>query len=167
MKMYEEFFRFPVIMEDRRVKKKLEEDTVVGIPESQIIRGEAEVHYTDDVVFLQTAWEPTHESYENALEGRFDTTEVYFKVAGGFTVPWTKAKFKREHTAFMDDLIERIKKEDEEQKAKDGGKRNPQRQVVFLLEDEKLLIQSQPKTNQEDGNKDVDGDQGSTGTEED
>lgn len=154
MKMYEEFFRFPVIMEDKRVKKAIEEETVTGIPESEIIEGEAEVHYTDDVVFLQTAWEPTNHSYNRAKEGIFDTTEVYFKTAGGFTIPWTKGKFKKEHTAFINDIIEKLKKEDEEERANAKNIPNNQRQVVFLLQEGQILTQT--NTNQEDGSKDID-----------
>lgn len=157
MKMYDEYFKFPIIMEDRRVKKKLEEEAY-GVADSEIIVGEAEVHFSDEVIYIQSTWEPTNASYEDAKQGIFNTSEVYFKHAGPFNIPWSKGKFKKEHSNFVDRVIEILEKEKEEkQQSKPEGIIKGQKVFLLLNEDGQQLI-TKLKQNQED---DTDGTEGS------
>jgi hypothetical protein len=140
-------------MEDRRVKKKLEEEAY-GIADSEIIEGEAEVHFSDEVIYLQSTWEPTNSSYEEAKQGIFKTTEVYFKHAGPFNIPWTKSKFKREHSTFVDSIIEKLEKEKAEKDAEEIKPVKGQK-VFLLLNTEGQQILNQLKQNQEEDGTDA------------
>lgn len=105
--MMEKLFKFPIVMVDgnkEEEKEKRREGLGLssnGVDEEvDIIIGEAECPYYD-FVSVTDRWLPTDESYNKALDGRFDACSVYFSQSGSFVVPWNKEKFKKELKAFI------------------------------------------------------------------
>lgn len=85
-------------------EKKNERGMSLGLPEDEefdIITGEAECPYFD-FISITDRWLPTSESLQKALEGKFEACYVLFANSGGFVVPWTKSKFKKEFKKFSD-----------------------------------------------------------------
>lgn len=106
--MLDELFVFPIIMidgdnEERKIKNKPD----LGLPdqdeeeEYDMIFGEAEYPYWD-FIGIEDRWLPSTESFNKAMDSKFEGCMVRFLHAGQLLVPWTKKKFKAEIAKFAD-----------------------------------------------------------------
>lgn len=128
---YDNFFKFPIILVDvDHEERKLTE----GRTDQDVdyIMGEGEVLYSDPVIRLMDMWLPTQKGVNKALDGRFTACEVTFADAGGFRVPWTKSRWKKEHSDFVNGVKERIKQD-----------------VMKALEDKGIVILGREELNNE------------------
>lgn len=109
----DKLFAFPIIMidgdnEERKASKR-DQYGSLGINNSDdddeeidVIIGEAECPYYD-FVSISDRWLPTHESLQKAItERKFEACNVVFAQAGTFMVPWSKKRFKKELSKFME-----------------------------------------------------------------
>lgn len=103
--MIEKLFVFPIAMidgdnEDKKIRKA--EDMALDTEnEVDVIIGEAECPYYD-FLSVSDRWLPTPESFQAALQGKFDACFVSFSQSGNYVVPWSKTKFKKELKKFID-----------------------------------------------------------------
>lgn len=106
--MLEELFTFPMVVidgdnEERKEKRKLD----MNLPseadaEFDLIFGEAEYPYWD-FIGIEDRWLPNSNSFEKALDGKFEACLVRFANVGQLLVPWSKRKFKAELLKFAAD----------------------------------------------------------------
>lgn len=102
-------FKFPIVMidgdnEDR--KEEMKEKLALSDDQVDIIIGYAECpHY--DFLCIADRWMPTDDSFQRALEGKFDACHVTFNQSGAFIVPWPRDKFKKKLQDFKDSLPEK------------------------------------------------------------
>jgi hypothetical protein len=104
--MTENLFKFPIILIDGSKEEEKEElNRLTGNTDddAELIYAEQECPYWD---FLSVGdrWLPTEESYERALMRKFDACSVSFSRCGNFVVPWTKEKFKKKLSEFVDSV---------------------------------------------------------------
>lgn len=102
--MFENLFKFPVVMVDgNREEEKEREMQRLNLPSEQyevdVIIGEAECPYYD-FVSVTDRWLPTQESFQRAIQGKFDACSVLFSHSGTFVVPWPREKFKKALSKF-------------------------------------------------------------------
>jgi len=104
--MIDELFTFPIVMidgdnEERKMKNKPD----LGIPsedaeeEYDMVFGEAEYPYWD-FIGIEDRWLPSTDSFNKAIDGKFEACIVRFLHAGQLLVPWSKKKFKAELSKF-------------------------------------------------------------------
>lgn len=99
--MLETLFKFPIIMIDGENEER-KEKLAMDDSEVDMIEGIAELPYYD-FLGLSDAWIPNEESFRNALDNKsFNACRVHFSQSGSYTVPWTRAKFKKEFQKFLD-----------------------------------------------------------------
>lgn len=112
--MLNELFAFPIVMidgdnEERKLEKKIKDKDLMGDVEDEegydMIFGEAEYPYWD-FVGIEDRWLPSEESFDKALEGKFEACIVRFLHAGQLLVPWSKKKFKTELAKFAEQYEE-------------------------------------------------------------
>jgi hypothetical protein len=106
--MTENLFKFPIILIDGSKEEEKEElSRLTGKDpdddEADLIYAEQECPYWD---FLSVGdrWLPTEESYQRALIRKFDACSVSFSRCGNFVVPWSKEKFKKKLSEFIDSV---------------------------------------------------------------
>ena len=88
-------------------QRKLEDKEKLNLPseddyDEYDILYEAEYPYWD-VIGLEDRWLPSKESFEKAMNGRFDACIVRFVNVGQLLVPWTRKKFKAELLKFHEE----------------------------------------------------------------
>ena len=107
MNMLDKLFSFPIVMIDGdNEDRKARTSDIMALDNEQaadMIMGEAECPYYD-FVSVTDRWLPNEESFDRALEGKFDACGVIFSQSGTFIVPWNKKKFKRELNKFIEAL---------------------------------------------------------------
>lgn len=111
-------FKFPTVMVDgeNEERKQSKMDMMgEGDMEYDILYGEAEYPYFD-FIGVEDRWLPTKQSFEKAMDGRFEACGVRFMNVGERLVPWSKKKFKAELQRFIDELIEEERKTNAENK---------------------------------------------------
>ena len=120
--MIDKLFKFPIIMIDgNKEDEKDQMDALLNkaddTEDPEIIYGEAECPYYD-FLSVSDRWLPSDESYNRALNGKFDACFVLFDRCGSFIVPWPKERFKKEFSKFsqnmenidpLSQLIEKLK----------------------------------------------------------
>lgn len=123
--MLNTLFKFPIIMVDGEHEEK--KAKIMDDAEMDIIEGTAECPFTD-FLGLSDAWYPDEESFKQALENKkFNACRVHFSQCGSYTVPWTRAKFKKELQSFIDNY----------------EKNNPREKESFMIPIE--IIDKKPK----------------------
>lgn len=103
MQPLDNLFKFPILMVDGNVEEK---KNMLGLPSESglnIVKGFAECPF-QDFVSVTDRWVPTPESFEKAQQGEFDACFVVFSHSGNFIVPWTRDKFKKKYTDFINSL---------------------------------------------------------------
>jgi len=75
-----------------------------------IVFGEAEYPYWD-FIGVEDRWLPKEESFQRALDGKFEACIVRFLHAGQLLVPWSKKKFKAELIRFTEEYEAKNPKE--------------------------------------------------------
>lgn len=106
--MLDELFTFPIVMIDGdNEERKMRNKPDLGLPnveqeeeEYDMVYGEAEYPYWD-FIGIEDRWLPSTESFQKALDGRFEGCIVRFLHAGQLLVPWSKKKFKLELAKFQ------------------------------------------------------------------
>jgi hypothetical protein len=138
--MLDALFTFPVVnIDGDNEERKLKENDLLGdndLPYDMVF-GEAEYPYWD-FIGIEDRWLPTTESFNKALDGKFEACMVRFVHAGQLLVPWTRKKFKTEIANFA--------KEFEESNPQESGKRAELRIMTLTPE------QYKKATEDEDGN---------------
>lgn len=111
--MLDKLFKFPIIMVDMdEEEKKRKLDLPSDDGEYDIIYGEAEYPYFDFIA-IEDRWLPNTESRARAREGKFDACLVTFANTIPKTVPWTRAKFKKELNKFYESIAGKEDKEED------------------------------------------------------
>lgn len=108
--MLNALFTFPVVMidgdnEERKMEQQIRDKELLGGTNNEgydMAFGEAEYPYWD-FIGIEDRWLPTPESFNKALEGKFEACLVRFIHAGQILVPWTRKKFKAELTKFAEE----------------------------------------------------------------
>lgn len=107
MNMLDKLFSFPIVMIDGdNEDRKARTSDIMALDNEQVadmIMGEAECPY-HDFVSVTDRWLPSEESFDKALEGKFEACGVVFLQSGTFVVPWNRKKFKRELNKFIESL---------------------------------------------------------------
>jgi hypothetical protein len=107
---FDEWFKFPIIVvnadweELERQKKERSGEEITA--DFDYIVGECEVPHYDTLLNIHDVFRPSEKSFNKAKDARFDACLVVFDIAGTFTIPWNKEKFKREYLAFLDTIKE-------------------------------------------------------------
>jgi len=99
-------FSFPIVMIDGDNEEKKSEDSMklglsIDDEDVDIIIGQSECPYYD-FISVTDRWLPTEESFQNALNRKFDACGVLFANSGTFICPWPREKFKKELKKFID-----------------------------------------------------------------
>ena len=107
---WEEWFKFPIIVVnreweelERERKEKVGEEITVDF---DYIVGECEVPYWDELLHIYDVFRPSLKSFNRARDGKFNACSVSFKMAGEYTIPWTRAQFKEEYSKFLETIEE-------------------------------------------------------------
>ena len=118
--MLDELFTFPIVMidgdnEERKVERKLKNRELLNnnddeLGDYDIVFGEAEYPYYD-FIGVEDRWLPRDESFQKAMDGKFEACIVRFLHAGQLLVPWSKKKFKAELTKFSEQYETKYPKE--------------------------------------------------------
>ena len=101
--MLKDLFVFPIIMVDGDNEERKDILGLSNDAKLDVITGEAECPYYD-FISVCDRWLPTDESFDNAMNGKFDACGVNFQQSGTFIVPWNKERFKRELSKFIASL---------------------------------------------------------------
>lgn len=108
---WDEWFKFPIIILNRdweevqREKKVMSGEEITA--DYSYIVGECEVPYWDELVNIYDVFRPSEKSFMRAREKNvFNTCSISFKMAGDYTVPWPKEKFKEEYSKFLSTIKE-------------------------------------------------------------
>lgn len=99
--MLDKLFTFPIIMVDGDNEEKKGKLGLPGDDNLDIISGEADCPYYD-FISVTDRWLPTEESFNRALDGDFDACYVLFANSGGYVVPWSRTRFKKELSKFIE-----------------------------------------------------------------
>lgn len=103
-KPLDNLFKFPILMVDGSVEEKKMKLGLPGEEELDIVQGYAECPF-QDFVSVTDRWVPNNaESFEKAQQGEFEACFVVFSHSGNFIVPWTRDKFKKKYTEFVNTL---------------------------------------------------------------
>lgn len=109
MNVLEELISFPIVMVDLATEEKKEKESSLFNSQEAVdidmIYGEAQVPFWD-FLCINDRWLPTQDSIDNARSGKFDACSVSFKFSGTYCVPWSKAKFMKHLSEFVDKLPE-------------------------------------------------------------
>lgn len=107
---WDEWFKFPIIVVnreweelERERKEKVGEEITVDL---DYVIGECEVPFWDELLHLYDVFRPSEKSFNRARDGKFNACSVSFKMAGEYTIPWTKAQFKEEYSKFLETIKE-------------------------------------------------------------
>jgi hypothetical protein len=135
--MLNALFTFPVVnIDGDNEERKLKENDLLGDAEVpyDMVFGEAEYPYWD-FIGIEDRWLPTTESFNKALDGRFEACMVRFLHAGQLLVPWTRKKFKAEISKFAEEF--------EASNPQEGGKRAELRIMTLTPEQYKKATEDE------------------------
>lgn len=99
----EKLFKFPIVMIDGINEEKKSKLSLPTEDDPDIIIGYAECPH-DDFLSVSDRWMPDDNSFQNALNGKFNACEVVFGQCGSYIVPWNREKFKDKLNEFRKSL---------------------------------------------------------------
>lgn len=105
--MLDKLFKFPIVLIDGSKEEENEEYKRLTGKE---IDGEIELIYSEqecpywDFLCVGDRWLPSEDSYDRALNGKFDACSVTFNRCGTFVVPLPKEQFKKKLQLFIEGL---------------------------------------------------------------
>lgn len=107
---WNEWFKFPIIVvnrewEELERERKLTSGEEITVDLDYII-GECEVPYWDELVHIFDVFRPSEVSFNKARDKKFNACSISFKMAGEYTVPWNKERFKIEYSKFLETIEE-------------------------------------------------------------
>lgn len=119
MEAFKDLFTFPILLIDsENEERKRKTRDILGNKDDEegydVAKAEAQYAYYN-FRGIEDRWLPSEESFDRALEGKFDACSVIFVHSAPVLVPWPKQKFK-------DRLAEFARKRQEEMEAEAGKK---------------------------------------------